>query len=163
MQEKLTLILWLILQEDVLQLINPQDVRIRVIFLGGLLLLGLLLGLLLLLSLGGLLLFGRTLTSITLIIRILLLITVSILARLNHLLGQLSREEPVVNTLALQVVRPHFPLLVGHQIGLVDEEQVLLLGIDVFHVDLQVFRPEHERVSGIDDLNNYVRTFDDSP
>lgn len=159
MQEKLTLILWLILQEDVLQLINPQDVRIRVIFLGGLLLLGLLL----LLSLGGLLLFGRTLTSITLIIRILLLITVSILARLNHLLGQLSREEPVVNTLALQVVRPHFPLLVGHQIGLVDEEQVLLLGIDVFHVDLQVFRPEHERVSGIDDLNNYVRTFDDSP
>lgn len=165
MEQKLTLVLWLILQKDGLQLVNPQNVRVWVVFLGKLLLLDLLLLLrLLLLSLGGLLLLGRALTSVTLIILgILLLVTVRILARLNHLLGQLSREEPVVNTLALQVVGPHFPLPVRHQIGLVDEKQVLLLGVDVFDVDFQILGTEHERVSGIDNLDNYVRTLDNSP
>ena len=59
--------------------------------------------------------------------------------------------------------RAHTPLNGGQQISLVNEQKVLLLLGDFFHILLQVCAAEERRVSGIHNLHNNFAPLNDSP
>ena len=159
--------MWRVLEENVLQLPNGENLGICVLLFSVLgLVLRVFLGRLILILGGGCfaLLLGRALGATVLLLFLLLLLGALLkFVCFDLLLGQLRREELVRDARPLEVACPRFPLVVGHHIGLVDEEEVLLLRVDILDVLFEILGPEKKGIPGVDNLNNNIGPLDDSP
>ncbi|KAH3685174.1 hypothetical protein WICPIJ_003835 [Wickerhamomyces pijperi] len=81
----------------------------------------------------------------------------------KQLVGFVGGEESEIDASRFEVVGPGSSLLWRQQIGLVHKKQVSLSGINLGDVVGQIRGSEQQRVSSIDDLNNQVGSFNNSP
>ncbi|KAH9830066.1 hypothetical protein Tdes44962_MAKER09090 [Teratosphaeria destructans] len=110
------------------------------------------------------------LAVLTVIFRLVFLLCQSIkrilpglLPRLVHLPRQLGRKESEIDLVLDEPIRPRGPLLRGHHIGLVDQEQIPLVRVDLLDVVLQVLGAEQQGIPRIDNLHDQITPLDDPP